>query len=180
MPANHNARGGKGYKKGKKGGVERVITFATRTEGQDYARVIRILGDRRVSLYCNDGIERICKIRGALCRGPKKQIIGVGDIVLFSLRSFDDGSDYELDGKAPGGLRTKTGDIGDIILKYETSQWRQLRKETGINQNLFSGGEAENMDDGPALFMSENADDEQEKVEAGHSDANADVDIDAI
>ena len=175
MPANN---GGKGYKKGKKGGTERVLTFATRTDGQDYARVIRILGDRRVLVYCNDGRERICKIRGALCRGPKKQIIGVGDVILFSLRAFDDGTDVNTDTKTPGGLRTNTGDIGDIILKYEASQWRQLRKEVGINQNLFSGGEAENNDDGPAIFMSENGDDEQEKVDASPSDS--DVNIDAI
>lgn len=143
MPANRNLRGGKGFKKGKKGGgnMERESMFAERGAGQDYGRVIRILGDRRVALYCNDGVERICKIRGAMCRGPKKQIITAGDVVLFSLRSFDD-ADYSEDSdgelKGPVGITSKSSkDVGDIILKYESNQWRQLRKEEGVNPNLF-------------------------------------------
>ena len=138
MPANRNLRGGKGFKKGKKGvgGIERESLFDGRTAGQDYGRVIRILGNRRVVLYCNDGVERTCKIRGAMCRGPKKQIIGVGDVVLFSLRSFDDGSSS--DDEAPVGIQSKSGDdMGDIILKYESNQWRQIRKEAGVNPHLF-------------------------------------------
>jgi translation initiation factor 1A len=136
MPANRNVKGGKGYKKGKKsGGVERQSDFDSRGDGQDYGRVVRILGGRRVALFCNDGVERICKIRGAMCRGPKKQIIGVGDVVLFSMRTFDDGSDSDSDGGVVG-VRGSSG-CGDIILKYEANQWRQLRKEDGVNPSLF-------------------------------------------
>ena len=139
MPANRNVHGGKGYKKGKKGGggVERQSDFDSRGDGQDYGRVVRILGGRRVALFCNDGVERICKIRGAMCRGPKKQIIGVGDVVLFSMRTFDDGSDSDSDSNTGAvGVRGSSG-CGDIILKYEANQWRQLRKEDGVNPSLF-------------------------------------------
>jgi initiation factor 1A len=202
MPANRNLRGGKGYKKGKKGGggggMERQSAFAERGPGQDYGRVVRILGGRRVALYCNDGVERICKIRGAMCRGPKKQIITVGDVVLFSLRSFDDAdfsedSDGEL--KGPAGITsTSSSDMGDIILKYESNQWRQLRKEEGVNPNLFVDSASTNETQPTAdIFASEavegNAEDGDDsgavkkRIEAvmyGEPDANEDVDIDLI
>ncbi len=172
MPANRNVHGGKGYKKGKKsggGGGERESDFGYRGDGQDYGRVVRILGNRRVALFCNDGIERICKIRGALCRGPKKQIIGVGDVVLFSMRTFDDGSDSD---SGVVGVRSSTG-CGDVILKYEANQWRQLRKEEGVNPSLFVA-DAPTTTAGSApgrgavnIFMSEKAEGDEEEREDG-------------
>ncbi len=141
MPANRNVKGGKGYKKGKKGnsgGAERESAFEFRGPGQDYGRVVRLLGNRRVAIYCNDGVERNCKIRGAMCRGPKKQILNVGDVVLFSLRNFDDPTcgDSDSEDERPVGL-TGGNEGGDIILKYEHNQLRQLRKEDGVNPNIF-------------------------------------------
>jgi initiation factor 1A len=96
MPPGRNQRGGKGYKKGKKkpaeqdGELEFPVGKFTRADGvwQDYGRVLRLLGDRRVLCFCNDGNERVAKIRGALCKGPKKKIIEKGDIVLLSFRDF--------------------------------------------------------------------------------------------
>jgi translation initiation factor IF-1 len=40
--------------------------------------VIAMLGSRRVRCFCNDGVERICKIRGALCKRGRKKFINVG------------------------------------------------------------------------------------------------------
>jgi translation initiation factor 1A len=87
-----NLRGGKAYKKGKKTASDKeevVQKFLQRDTDQEYARVIRMLGNRRVICFCNDGRERNCKIRGALCKGPNKQKITVGDIVLLSFRDFE-------------------------------------------------------------------------------------------
>jgi translation initiation factor 1A len=189
MPANRNLRGGKGFKKGKKGGggIERESLFDGRTAGQDYGRVIRILGNRRVVLYCNDGVERTCKIRGAMCRGPKKQIIGVGDVVLFSLRSFEDGSSSDDD--TPVGIHSKAaGDTGDIILKYESNQWRQLRKEEGVNPHLFidtastAASGKQSVDDIFASEMGEQQAEEGEPVKVAEDTPvdNGEIDIDLI
>ena len=65
-----NLRGGKAYKKGKKTANDKeevVSKFLQREKDQEYARVIRMLGNRRGVCFCNDGKERTCKIRGALC-----------------------------------------------------------------------------------------------------------------
>lgn len=145
--SSRNVHGGKGFKKGKKkgggAGDERAHKFMGRDDGQDYARVIRLLGNRRVLCFCNDGAERVGKIRGAICRGPRKQIIGVGDIVLVSEREFQaDGerdSDAEADAATAGALTTVRGHrlIVDILHKYDTRDWRNIRKEGGIHPALL-------------------------------------------
>lgn len=148
-----NLRGGKAYKKGKKVPGEQnetISKFFKREKDQDYARVIRMLGNRRVVCFCNDGRERVCKIRGALCKGPKKKRIDVGDIVLISFRDFEEGSDEDTDnvpttaGKEtdPTGnvmtLASGRKDIADIIDKFHREHWRQIKKESDIHKFLFS------------------------------------------
>ncbi len=98
-----NQRGGKAYKKGSKGKAKEAAAAAAgdggagrfeapdRSQGVDYARVLRALGNRRMLCFCNDGAERVCKIRGALCKGPRRKKIEVGDIVLVSYRAFMEG-----------------------------------------------------------------------------------------
>lgn len=187
MPANRNLRGGKGFKKGKKGGGddEERRRFVGRSAGQDYARVVRALGNRRMLCFCNDGEERVCKIRGALCRGPKKQIVGVGDIVLITLRDFeaadsdDEGVIHHEGGSTTtdptGGARTLVSgrkEIGDIIGKYESRDIRHIRKETGIHRMLLVADTAVDDD----IFDRGSSSDEED----GTSDNNEDVDIDAI
>jgi initiation factor 1A len=154
-----NTVGGKAYKKNKKGlgtndtdgGSRR---FHPKNDGQDYGRVTRHLGNRRVLCFCNDGLDRVCKIRGGICRGShNKQKIEVGDIVLISYRTFDL-ADSDSDGVSPnskliagtvGGEGTDAAaslssgkkDIADILMKYERSHWRDIRKEKGIHAMLF-------------------------------------------
>ena len=52
-------------------------------DGQMYARVTKLLGNYRVTVYCQDDQERMAMIRGSM---RKKVWISVGDIVVISLR----------------------------------------------------------------------------------------------
>lgn len=136
-----NVRGGKAYKKQKKHPTEgaKRDRFTGRDDGQDYGRVLAMLGDRRVRCFCNDGVERICKIRGRLCKGRNKKLIAVGDIVLISPRDFVDGSDSDSDsdnGRAGGKKPTDDG-VWDIIDRIERDDWRAVKKEKGIHPALF-------------------------------------------
>jgi translation initiation factor 1A len=126
-----NLRGGKAYKKGKKkpavaevGGDSGGGKFSGREDGQDYGRVLRLLGDRRAMCFCNDGAERIGKFRGAICRGPKKQKIEVGDLVIVSARDCDESG------------------VVDILEKIPRTSWRHVRKEAGIHKHLLGDGDA--------------------------------------
>ena len=124
-----NLRGGKAFKKGKKKPAAGAETeggsskFSGREEDQDYGRVLRLLGDRRVMCFCNDGAERIAKIRGALCKGPKKQKIEVGDIVILSARDCDGSG------------------VMDLLEKVARNSWRHVRKEAGIHKHLLGEGD---------------------------------------
>ncbi len=82
-----NKKGGKGYKKGKKGGGDdrREIVFAE--DQQVYAKVVRMLGNGRLEAFCYDGRTRLAHIRGSM---RKKVWVHVGDIVLVSLRDFQE------------------------------------------------------------------------------------------
>ena len=186
MPVSRNLRGGKAFKKGKKpaaGTADKVDKFFGRDPDQDYARAVAMLGNRRVRCFCNDGKERICKIRGSLCKGPKKQKIEVGDIVLISYRTFEDadsGSESDVSGNQIGGEEKETKEtketsqVADIMYKYSRSHWRDIRKESDIHQRLFLAEEGEEGLD--EMFDPE----AKEEAPEEQNDDDEEVDIDAV
>jgi translation initiation factor 1A len=110
-----NAKGGKNYKKGKHHDASPIML--ERVEGQMPARITRLLGNRNMLVYCNDNKMRICHICGKM---KGRVFVGVGDVVLISLRDFGEGSNR-----------------GDIIGKYAAEQYSSLKKEDGVNPNIF-------------------------------------------
>ena len=224
MPPGRNQRGGKGYKKGKKKPVEdedKTLEFPAgrfdkaNSEWQDYGRVLRLLGDRRVLCFCNDGAERVCKIRGALCKGPKRKKIEIGDIVAVSYRAYVDGAAAdETDDSAEEDeeevaavttlhrsattttaaatemtptataamLDSGRKDVADIVEKYDSRNWRHIRKEGGLHPHLFGSGSATTGGGSAAaeeddIFESR---DEAAVASEGSDDEMDDDDIDAI
>ena len=125
-----NIRGGKAYKKGKgkaKGDddLENVI-FIDKQADQMIGRLVRLLGNRNTSIYCEDSKMRLCKISTG-CK--KKARFEVGDVVLLSLRDCEiSKTDLEK------GARS---DHGDIIAKYSPHQFPQLKKD-GVNPHIFT------------------------------------------
>ena len=57
--------------------------------GQTYGLVTAALGDRRMRIDCQDGAERIGKIRGKI-RKRKKSWINAGSYVIVALREYQD------------------------------------------------------------------------------------------
>lgn len=114
-----NMKGGKNYKKTKHG-AENAVFFEAKDD-QQYARVIKVLGNRNVLAYCNDNNVRLCHIRGAI---RKDMWISIGDIVIMSCRELEHDKDEKYE-------------KGDIIFKYERDFFSKLKKLEGINQKLF-------------------------------------------
>jgi initiation factor 1A len=199
MPS-RNIRGGKAFKKGKKGGGntegEGKQKFQGLQPGQDYARVLRVLGNGRMLCFCNDGSDRVCKIRGRLRKGTHRQHIEEKDIVIISVRDFSTPDSDSEDSEDAKPKITRTGqenlsdmtvtasakrlengnrEIADIEAKIPISQWKYVRKEPNIHKMLFladsTGGEGEGDDD---LF------DREEEGVIRHVDESDSVDIDAI
>ena len=83
--------------------MNRELLF--KDDGQEYACVIRMLGNSRCEVQCIDGAKRLARIRGKM----KNTVwIKIGDYVLVGLREFQD-------------------EKCDIIHKYMDEEIRNLR-----------------------------------------------------
>lgn len=104
MPKN-KGKGGKNRRRGKNenDNEKRELTF--KEDGQEYAQVLKMLGNGRLEAMCFDGVKRLGLIRGKL---RKKIWINNGDIILVSLREYQD-------------------EKGDVILKYNADEARSLK-----------------------------------------------------
>jgi translation initiation factor 1A len=158
-----NKTGGKKYKSTKGDGPVPEMPEIDWVEGQSIGRVIKNLGDRNMQVYCNDGRERICHIRGGLKKG--RCLIEVGDIVLISIRGTE--------------MRVTDGDAkdrGDILNKFVREHHRELKKQKNVNPNLFKG--VENMDVKQKINI-DNGDDDLGGFVIEHSDSEDESEEDA-
>jgi len=119
-----NMKGGSGYKKKKKGGgEEEAIIIADMEDDQMFGRVVKILGNCNLLVFCEDNRERICHIRGKM---RSRVFIHTGDIVILSTRDFE----KDKSSKIPRG---------DICHKYDSKHHSALRKKfPDINPLLFT------------------------------------------
>ena len=105
MPKQTKGKGGKNRRRGKNTNDEEKRDLTLKEEGQEYAQVIRMLGNGRLEGQCFDGTARLCHIRGKM---RKKVWVNQGDIILVGLRDFQDGK-------------------ADVILKYAPDEARRLK-----------------------------------------------------
>ena len=98
-------QGGKNRRRGKNENENEKRELIFKEEGQEYAQVTRMLGNGRLEAACFDGQKRLAHIRGKM---RKKVWIAQGDIILLSLREFQD-------------------DKADVIQKYTPDEARSLK-----------------------------------------------------
>ena len=104
MPKN-KGRGGKNYRRGKNENISKR-QLEQKEEGQDYAHVIKMLGQGRLLCLCfGDGKTRLGHIRGKMKR---KVWIQANDIVMVALRDFQD-------------------EKCDVVLKFFPEEVKQLK-----------------------------------------------------
>ncbi|EOD49707.1 eukaryotic translation initiation factor 1a [Neofusicoccum parvum] len=104
MPKN-KGKGGKNRRRGKNENDREKRELVFKEEGQEYAQVVKMLGNGRLEAQCFDGEKRLAHIRGKM---RKKVWINQGDIILLSLREYQD-------------------EKGDVILKYNSDEARSLK-----------------------------------------------------
>lgn len=110
MPKN-KGKGGKNRKRGKNENEEEKRELVYKEDGQEYAQVIRMLGNGRLEAQCIDGRKRLCNIRGKM---RKKVWVAQGDIVLVGLRDYQD-------------------EKADVIMKYTADEARVLKQVRAIS-----------------------------------------------
>lgn len=106
-------KGGKKHKRGKGDGEMTKRELIFKEDGQEYGQVLKMLGNGRCDVSCFDGTKRLCHIRGKM---RKKVWVMMSDIVLVSLRDFQD-------------------EKGDIILKYNSDEARNLKTYGELPEN---------------------------------------------
>ncbi|RKP22901.1 hypothetical protein SYNPS1DRAFT_25169, partial [Syncephalis pseudoplumigaleata] len=96
-------------------GEKRELIYKDEGQGKSpcYAQVMKMLGNGRLEAQCFDGEKRLAHIRGKL---RKKVWINQGDIILLSLREFQDGK-------------------ADVIMKYNADEARALQKAGELPEN---------------------------------------------
>jgi len=155
MPKN-KGKGGKNRRRGKNENDNEKRELVFKEEGQEYAQVLRMLGNGRLSAYCFDGTTRMAHIRGKL---RKKVWVNQGDIILLSIRDFQD-------------------EKGDVILKYNSDEARSLKAYGELPENAKineSDAFATEEHDNGFEFADDDAGDE----ESGSEEAG-DLDVDDI
>lgn len=109
----NKGKGGKSRRRGKNDTENDKRELVFKEEGQEYAQVTKMLGNGRVEAQCFDGVKRLALIRGKL---RKKVWINQGDIVLLSLRDFQD-------------------EKADVIQRYNPDEARQLKSYGELPDN---------------------------------------------
>ncbi|EGS22784.1 uncharacterized protein CTHT_0012590 [Thermochaetoides thermophila DSM 1495] len=159
MPKN-KGKGGKNRRRGKNENDNEKRELIFKEEGQEYAQVIKMLGNGRLEAYCFDGVKRLGLIRGKL---RKKVWINNGDIILISLREYQD-------------------EKGDVILKYTADEARTLKAygelpdTAKINETDTFGG----ADDGDCGFEFDEDRDSESDDGGAADDKKKEIDIDDI
>mmetsp|Transcript_24413 Transcript_24413/g.34460 ORF Transcript_24413/g.34460 Transcript_24413/m.34460 type:complete len:136 (-) Transcript_24413:31-438(-) len=119
--------GGKNRRRGKNVNEGEKRELILKEEGQEYAQVVRMLGNGRLEAHCFDGKSRLAHIRGKM---RKKMWVNQGDIILLGLREFQDGK-------------------ADVIHKFSADEARRLKAQkeipdtATINATDAAGGDEE-------------------------------------
>mmetsp|Transcript_44950 Transcript_44950/g.134191 ORF Transcript_44950/g.134191 Transcript_44950/m.134191 type:complete len:142 (-) Transcript_44950:291-716(-) len=113
MPKN-KGKGGKNRKRGKNENEEDKRELVYKEDGQEYAQVMKMVGNGRLEAQCIDGKKRMCHIRGKM---RKKVWVATGDIVLLGLRDYQD-------------------EKADVILKYTADEARVLKQYGELPENI--------------------------------------------
>ena len=161
-----NLKGGKNYKKSKHTPAAGGRLVEAESD-QMYGRVIKILGDRNMKIYCNDNATRICRVCGAM---RKRVYVNLGDIVLISIRDLSNVAEKEKQeemmeklGMKGKPIAQREAERGDIIHKYQADELSKLKKVMGINEKLFL--QLENVDGKVLVDLRKNDDDDYVGIE---------------
>ncbi|RXN25780.1 eukaryotic translation initiation factor X-chromosomal [Labeo rohita] len=122
MPKN-KGKGGKNRRRGKNENESEKRELVFKEDGQEYAQVIKMLGNGRLEAMCFDGVKRLCHIRGKL---RKKVWINTSDIILIGLRDYQVAIKI-IDKTQLNPTSLQKDNKADVILKYNADEARSLK-----------------------------------------------------
>ena len=165
-----NTKGGKKHKRNKN---QNIVSknLRLKEEGQEYAQIKKCKGNCRFDVLCFDGKERMAIMCGAM---RKRKFVNVNDIVLVSLRDWQDS-------------------VCDIIDNYDENLARKLKEKglvpKSINldvDNQYSDDDEDNMGFIWSTDMPDSESDEEENIiktsssDEEESEEDGKIDLDDI
>ena len=144
--------------------------FILPDEDQQYAVVKALLGNGRLNALCQDGVERLGKIRGSMRKGPNKAIVNKNDLIIVSSRDFEEKVDV---------LHKYTHEEASSMFRmYEIPQALKKAYNSTIEDETSITGTSTRTDN----FEFANSDDERESVPMRQRNMEdiTDLDIDAL
>ncbi len=148
MPKN-TGMGGNKRKKGKKQ-VQEDRELRYKEESEEYAQIIKILGDGRFQCKCADGVDRIAHVRGKM---RKRTWLANGDIILVSIREFEP-------------------EKCDVVEKYKEKEVAKLKSVGEIPDTMVlvnSGEKEEKNDDEGGIVLEDSVQDTTTKKKENSS-----------
>lgn len=127
------------------------------TDGEIYARVVKMNGQGNVDVMCNDKVLRLCVIRRKF-RGRNKRdnTVKLNSILLVGLRDWE----YRAEGKKPKV---------DLLYVYSDSQMNDLKKNPGFNHDILPDSVKEEDDN---IVFTNDIDDDEEFVSSSKQTKN--------
>lgn len=111
------SKGGKSHRKGKKPQQDDRNSMVFREEGEEYAKVVKMLGSGRMEVQLPDNTTKLAIIRGKLRR--RRTWINTGDVVLVAIRDFQE-------------------DRCDVLFTYSPNQLQILKKRKQLPEHFGS------------------------------------------
>ena len=145
-------KGGKKHKRNKNRDIE-TKTIRYKEDGQEYAQITKCKGNCRFDVRCSDGKERAAILCGTM---RKRKFVKLNDIVLVSLRDFQD-------------------DICDIMDRYDENGARKLRETKELPETFTLGEDNDFQDDMDGIeFTTELPSDDSDEDYLMEDDINLD------
>ena len=168
-----NKKGGKKFKKGKKGNDSfvRELILKDPKESEEYGRVVRGLGNCRFEVFTLDGRTRIGIVKGKM---RKKVWINKDDIVLIGLWDFQDD-------KCSIIHKYADDEVSKLVNKKEIPSNFKVSSEEGFNDdsdNYFDYSQISSSSEDEEEDTDDNSEKEKDKVKKNNDEEEDEIEED--
>jgi translation initiation factor 1A len=128
---------------------DKDMNYKLDPDNEEYAYVIKLLGNCRAKVICNNGIEAIGVIRGSLRKFNNRILIENGDLIVVSKRDFQDNKvdivhKFNID-QCQSLVKNK--EISDILINCYYNKTKQIKEDILVEDQNYIEFESNSSDD---------------------------------
>lgn len=128
---------------------DKDMNYKLDPDNEEYAYVIKLLGNCRAKVICNNGIEAIGVIRGSLRKFNNRILIENGDLIVISKRDFQDNKvdivhKFNID-QCQSLVKNK--EISDILINCYYNKTKHIKEDILVEDQNYIEFESNSSDD---------------------------------